>query len=145
MSGNFEKKMKKQKEQFFFYLNLVVIVASLISIILYFFFSDSFLTFIIKSAFFSIINLACVKLLDYFYESMFFNYIMDSLMINLAVMLFINYHVKAYAIYLLIPLYFIVKGFNWMFQSVKDLDKEQNEPDTNEVNPKDKKSKKKIN
>lgn len=144
MSGNFEKKVKKQKDQFFFYLNLIVLVLSAISILLYFFLSESMTAFIIKSAFFSLLNYACLKLLDYFYESMFFNYIMDTLIINLAVMVFINYHVKAYAIYLLIPFYFAFKGFNWMFQSVKDLDKEQNEPDSTESNNKDKKSKKKY-
>ncbi len=56
---------------------------------------------------------------------MFFNPLVDFLIINYIVMIGINFHFKFWYFYLVIPGYFIYKGALWAFDHVKGLDKSE--------------------
>ncbi len=95
---------------------------------------------VISAVVLNVINLVCYRMLDVFYKSMFYDYINDVFIINLAVNLFLAFTKKAWYIYLLIPGYLCYKVGMYAYLHVKNLDKSNNEAE-NEAAPKQQKSK----
>ena len=107
------------------FIFLAILITTIISSIFIIFsnYKQSFLYAIIIILFFTTINYVLYKLLDSFYESMFFNPILDLLVINLVVMLGINYHFKFWYLYLIIPGYGFYKLSMWAYEHVKNAGK----------------------
>lgn len=95
---------------------------------------------VISAVCLNVINLVCYKLFNVFYKSMFYDYINDVFIINLAVNLFFSFTKKAWYIYLLIPGYICYKVGMYAYLHVKNLDKSNNEAE-NETVTKQQKSK----
>lgn len=77
--------------------------------------------------FLTIVNFALFKLLDVFSESYFYLPLIDLLIINLSVMILINFHWKFWFLYLIIPGYFLCIGAKKVYDHVKTL----SQPDEN--------------
>lgn len=78
----------------------------------------------------NIINFMCFKMFTVFYKSMFYDYINDIFIINLAVNLCLSFTRKAWYIYFLIPAYICYKVGMYAYEHVKNLDKSNNEAAT---------------
>lgn len=87
----------------------------------------------------TIINFILYRMLDMTLDSMFFNYVIDFLVINLAVMLLINFHWKFWFLYLSIPAYGLVKLGMYTYDHVKSVGKE--DPNEEPVDPRQGKGK----
>jgi hypothetical protein len=77
----------------------------------------------------NILNFICYSLISVFYSSMFFNYIMDILIINLTVLFFYSFTKKAWYFYFLIPGYLCYKVGMAAYNHVKNLDKNVETPE----------------
>lgn len=88
----------------------------------------------------NVVNLVCYKMFTVFYKSMFYDYINDVFIINLAVNLFLAFTRKAWYIYFLIPGYICYKIGMYAYLHVKNLDQSNNEG-LSETAPKQQKSK----
>ena len=89
------------------------------------------------------VNFSLYRLLDVFSESYFYLPLIDLLIINLSVMVLINFHWKFWFLYLIIPGYFLCKGAKKVYDHVKTL----SQPDANatpETQTQAKEQKKKI-
>ena len=86
----------------------------------------------------NLINFICYRLFTVFYKSMFYDYINDIFIINLAVNLFLAFSRKAWYIYFLIPGYICYKVGMYAYQHVKNLDKSNTEVTPNESSAKPK-------
>lgn len=89
----------------------------------------------------SLINFSLYKMILVFFESYFYNYLMDLLILNLLVQVTVNFHWKFWFIYLIIPGYFILIGSLKLYDYVKTIGK-VDESEINQVNqaPNSKKS-----
>jgi hypothetical protein len=76
----------------------------------------------------NVVNFICYRMFSVFYKSMFYDYINDIFIINLAVNLFLGLSRKAWYIYFLIPGYICYKVGMYAYNHVKNLDKSNNEP-----------------
>jgi hypothetical protein len=81
----------------------------------------------------TIVNLALYRLLDMTMESYFFLYLVDLLIINLSVMVLINFHWKFWFLYLVVPGYFLVKASKYVYEHVKTVGK--SDPNEEPVDP----------
>lgn len=143
MAGQSEKKLAKEKSEKMNIAFISIVVVGIISSLLTLYLNS----FDILSSLFRIvllngINFILFKLLNTFYESMFFLPLIDFLIINCVVMIGINFHYKFWYFYLVIPGYFIYKGGQMAYNHVKGIDKGDNETQVTE--PIKEKTKKKI-
>lgn len=125
MSGRSEKKLLKSKTKTMSFIVISIVVIGLIHLLLTLFFNtnNSITSCLFSIVFLNIISILLYKLLDFFYESMFFMPILDFLIVHSIVMLGVNFHFKFWYFYLVIPGYFIYKGCQMAFNHVKNLDK----------------------
>ncbi len=143
MAGNSEKRLaKKKSETMNIILYSILIVGVLSSLIILYISSFDIVGSLFKIVLLNGINFLLYKLLNTFYESMFFLPLIDFLIINCVVMLGINFHYKFWYFYLVIPGYFIYKGGQMAYNHVKGIDKGENV--TQETEPIKEKTKKKI-
>jgi hypothetical protein len=89
--------------------------------------------------FLSLMNYVLYNLIIILRDAFYVNYIWDILIINLAVMVLINFHWKFWFFYLIIPGYLLVQGGLYLFEYTKSIGKE----DPNQVEENSEKSNKK--
>lgn len=131
MAGRSEKKLAKEKTSTMNLAFYSLIIVGVVNFILLMYFSSfDLVSNLFKIILLNGINIGLYNLLDFFYESMFFNPLVDFLIINYVVMIGINFHFKFWYFYLVIPGYFIYKGALWAFDHVKNLDKSDGNVET---------------
>lgn len=130
MAGRSEKKQAKEKSSVMNIIMISILIVSAVSYLLMIVFNlDQLSSVIAPSLYFAISNYGLYYLLDSFYTSMFFNYILDLLIINLVVMLGVNFHYKFWFLFLAVPGYFIYQLGVMAYNHVKSLDQDKGEED----------------
>ena len=128
MAGQSKKKIGVKVESSKFTLKIAILIATLIYIVL-----KSYSVFvkgveftrgdIIGFLVLSLLNFTLYKLILVFYQSYFYAYLMDLLIINLIVEVTIYFHWKFWFIYLVIPGYFMFIGSIKLYEYVKTIGK----------------------
>ena len=128
MAGQAGKKERKKKDDYRKMWKALIIGVTAFYIIINFYFvafkaqifsrGDS-IGFLVLTT----INFALYRLLDITLDSIFFNYLVDLLVINLLVQVMINFHWKFWFLYLLIPCYMLFKGSVYIYHHVKTVGK----------------------
>jgi hypothetical protein len=136
MAGQSKKKSGVKVESSKFSLKIAILLATLVYIALkcysVFIKGDPFSRAdVIGFLVLSLLNFTLYKLILVFFESYFYAYLMDLLILNLLVEVTIFFHWKFWFIYLMIPGYFMFIGSLKLFDYVKTIGK----ADENEVIP----------
>jgi hypothetical protein len=150
MAGQSDKKNKAKKNVSNKICKIAILLVTILYIIINAYsvlFKDYTLTRAdsIGFLFLTVVNFTLYRLLDFFMGSYFYLPLIDLLIINLSVMILINFHWKFWFLYLIIPGYLLCIGFKKVYDHVKTL----SQPDENsgELDPQNKnlqQSKKKI-
>jgi len=146
MAGHSDKKNSKEKDALLFNTKMEILIISIITGLLYTYniiingyelIRTDFISLILLSG----INYLCYKALDVIYKSMWEDIFKIVLILNLAILLGINYSYKFWWLYSLIPLYYGSTAFNFILAYVKGIGKSTPD-DVVEAQQQTKKSKK---
>ena len=128
MAGQSKKKSGVKVESSKFYLKIAIILATVVYLVLkcysVFVTGDEFTrSDVIGFLVLSLLNFTLYKLILVFFESFFYAYLMDLLILNLLVEVTIYFHWKFWFIYLMIPGYFMFIGSLKLYDYVKTIGK----------------------
>ena len=148
MAGQSDKKNKSDLDTLLWTTKLEILIISIITGVCYLyniFINGYELAFKdISIVILSIINYICYKALGVIYKSMWEDIIKYILILNLVIMLGINYSYKFWWIYAVIPLYYSSTAFNFILGYVKGIGKSSPEDVLKPQQPKAKKPKMEV-
>jgi len=128
MAGNSEKKKSKEIQSLLFHTKIEILIISLLTLLCYIYnvlFNSYELckTDYISLSLLTAINYVCYSALGVFYQSMWEGILRIILILNLVILVGINYSYKFWWLHASIPLYYSTKIFSFILNYVKGIGK----------------------